>query len=85
MIIFTVMDLALKKIELIEWLTKVNDESLIQKVDKLKRQTLKEAYEAKLTPMSSDEYANVLQQAESDYKHGRVTSQEDFEKESDNW
>ena len=79
------MDLSLKRIELIEWLARTNDESLIKKVDQIKKSTIKEIYEAKLRPMSSSEYQQILEKAEEDYYSGKVTSQEEFERESDRW
>ena len=75
------MDIAVKKIELIEWLTKVQDKSVIKKVESLKNQS----YEARLKPMSSKVYKAMLEKSEEDYKQGRVTSQKDLEKESQNW
>lgn len=79
------MDIAVKKVELIEWLARLQDKSLLEKVDSLKKKAVTEAYEAKLKPMSSAEYKSMLDQAEDDLKNGRVTSQEDLEKESSNW
>jgi hypothetical protein len=35
--------------------------------------------------MSSEQYKYRLDQAEEDFKAGRITLQEDLEKESDNW
>lgn len=79
------MDLAVKKVELIEWLTRVNDKSTIRKVEDLKNQSIKESYEAKLKPMTSRAYKSMLESSEKDYKKGRVTSQKALEKESENW
>jgi len=79
------MDLAVKKVELIEWLTKVNDKSMIKKVESLKNQSIKESYEAKLKPMSSKAYKTMLKTSEKDYKQGRVINQKALEKESENW
>ena len=79
------MDIAVKKVELIEWLARLQDKSLLEKVDSLKKKAVTEAYEAKMKPMSSAEYKSMLDQAEDDLKNGRVTSQEDLERESSNW
>ena len=38
-----------------------------------------------MKPMTSIEYKSMLDEAEADLKNGRVTSQEDLEKESSNW
>ena len=79
------MDMAVKKVELIEWLVRVKDKSMIKKVESLKNQSIKESYEAKLKPMSSKAYKAMLETSEKDYKQGRVISQKALEKESDNW
>ena len=80
-----IMDIAVKKIELIEWLTKVQDKTMIKKVEDLKNQSIKSLYEAKLKPMSSKAYKVMLEKSEEDYKLGRVISQKALEKESGNW
>jgi hypothetical protein len=79
------MEIALKKMELIEWLIKLNDKSTIKKVEELRNQSVKSRYEAKLRPMSSRAYKSMLERGMEDYKNGRTTSQEDLEKESENW
>ena len=79
------MDIAVKKIEIIEWLTKVQDKTMIKKVENLKNQSIKSSYESKLKPMSSKAYKAMLEKSEEDYKQGRVISQKALEKESGNW
>ena len=56
------------KIEIIEWLTKVQDKTMIKKVETLKNQSIKSSYEAKLKPMSSKAYRTMLENSEEDYK-----------------
>ena len=79
------MNIAAKKVELIEWLAKIQDKSLLEKVEILKKKAIAESYESKMKPMTSRQYKSLLDQAEEDYKNGRVTSQENLEKESENW
>ena len=79
------MDIAVKKVELIEWLAKVNDKKMIKKVESLKNQSIKESYEAKLKPMTPKAYKTMLEASEKDYKQGRVVSQKALEKESEGW
>jgi hypothetical protein len=81
----TAMNIAVKKIELIEWLAKIEDQSLLEQIDVLKRKAIAEAYESGMTPMSSEKFKSLLDEAESDYSNGRVTLIEDLEKESRNW
>jgi hypothetical protein len=79
------MDIAVRKVALIEWLARVQDNTVIKKVESLKTKSVKETYEAKLKPMSSKEYKAMLEKSEEDFKLGRVTSQSALEKEWENW
>ena len=47
------MDIAIKKVELIEWLAKLQDKKVIKKVESLKNQSVKSSYEAKLKPVGA--------------------------------
>ena len=79
------MNLAVKKVELIEWLTQIQDSTVIKKVEGLKKQSIKKSYEASLKPMTQKAYKAMLDRSEEDYKNGRVISQKSLEKESENW
>ena len=79
------MDVAIKKVELIEWLARVQDKAVIKKIESLKNQSIKESYEAKLKPMSSKAYKAMLEKSEEDYRQGRLISQAALEKESESW
>jgi hypothetical protein len=79
------MHIAVKKVELVEWLTKVQDKSVLKKIESLKTKSIKESYEGKLKPMSSKTYKMLLDTSLADYKKGRLLSQKDIEKESGNW
>ena len=72
------MDIAVKKIELIEWLARLQDESLLQRVDSLRKGSLKEIYESRI-PRSLEEIQKKLDRSEEDIKAGRTHSQEDVE------
>ena len=64
---------------------KIQYKSLLEKVEILKKKAIAESYESKMKPMTSRQYKSLLDQAEEDYKNGRVTSQEDLKKEPENW
>lgn len=72
------MDIALKKIELIEWLTRVQDEALLQRIEALRKGSLKEAYLLRV-PKTMEELQDKLDRSEEDIKAGRVHAQEDVE------
>ncbi len=79
------MDIAVKKVELIEWLTRLKDQSMITKIESLKNQSIKASYEANLKPISSEAYRAMLEKSELEYRQGKVTLQQDLEKESETW
>ncbi len=79
------MNIAVKKIELIEWLARIQDKSLLEEVEILKKKAIAASYESNLKPMTSQQYKSLLDQSEEDYKNGKITSQEGIEKESENW
>lgn len=68
------MNIAAKKIELINWLTK-QDESMIKKIDDLRKSTMKSDY----TERMSEALSSKLQRSESDIKSGRTYSQNEVE------
>jgi hypothetical protein len=75
---FMIMDIALKKVELIEWLVRLQDEKLIQRIETLKRGSIKELYDQRM-PKTVEELDAKLSQSENDIKEGKVHSQEDVE------
>lgn len=70
---------------MIEWLVGIEDQTLLEEVEILKKKAITEAYESRMKPMASQQYKSLLDSAEEEYKTGRVTLQEDLEKESENW
>lgn len=72
------MDIAVKKIELIEWLVRLQDKSLILKIEALKMGSIKDIYEQRIPETMQDLQAK-LDRSEQDIKTGRVHSQKDVE------
>lgn len=72
------MDISSKKIELIEWLTRLQDKKLLQQIDRLKKESVKNAYQLR-TPGSVEEIETKLDRSDKDIKAGRVSSQADVE------
>ena len=73
------MNLALKKIELIEWLTQIEDEATLIQIDTFLKDSVK------LKKMTDEEFKSMLDKAEVEYSNGKFTNQEDLEKEILNW
>ena len=76
---FRVMDIALKKIELIEWLARLQDERLIQRIETLRKGSVKDLYEQRM-PKTREELQSKLEQSEKDILEGKVHSQQEVEK-----
>ena len=72
------MDIAVKKIELIEWLARLQDESLIQKIEVLRKGSIKDIYEQRM-PKTMEDLQEKLVHSEQDIKAGNVHSQEEVE------
>jgi len=68
------MDLAVKKVELINWLTR-QDETMIRKVEMLRKSSIKSAYFAKM----NEDLEDKLNRSQADIKAGRTHSQEEIE------
>ena len=72
------MDIALKKVELIEWLARLQDEKLIQRIETLKKGSVNEAYELR-TPKTMEELQGKLEQSGKDITLDKVHSQKEVE------
>lgn len=72
------MDIALKKVELIEWLARLQDEKLIQRIELLRKGSVDELYEQRI-PKTMEALQEKLDRSEAAIKEGKVHSQEDVE------
>jgi len=68
------MNLAVKKIELINWLTK-QDTAMIRKIDILRKSSIESAYSGRM----SESLKSKLERSESDIKARRTHSQREVE------
>ncbi len=68
------MNLAVKKIELINWLTK-QDEVMIKKIDVLRKTSIESAYSERM----NENLESKLKRSESDIKGGRMHTQNEVE------
>ncbi|MFH1005422.1 MAG: hypothetical protein V1781_08040 [Bacteroidota bacterium] len=78
------MDIQVKKLKLIEWIAQINDINIISKMDKIRRTYFTISKES-IKPMTFEEFYASIDRAEEDIKSGRIYSQEEVEKESENW
>ena len=79
------MDLETKKINFVQEFLRVKSEQLVDKLEKLLKSERMKLYEKDLTPMTSNEFNDIIDNAESDSLHGRLTSARDLKIESDSW
>jgi predicted DNA-binding transcriptional regulator len=81
------MDISAKKLELLDWLLHIEDESKLKKVLAFKLILDKEvvAHDVKGYAVSKDEYINMVNEADERISSGKFTTIEDLEKEIENW
>jgi len=70
------MNMAVKKVELIEWLIGLKDENLIRQIESLKTGAIKDIYDRR-RPKTMDEIRQKLIRSEQDIQSGQVYSQEE--------
>ena len=79
------MDLHAEKLNLVQKLLSVQKASLIEKIGALLDKEMTVGYTADGKPLTKGMYDKRLQKAEEQIAKGNFISQEDLEKESENW
>jgi hypothetical protein len=81
------MDIDARKIELMDWLLHINDESKLKKIIALKSVLDKEVVAHTISgyPIDKEEYINMVKEADERISSGEYTTIEDLEKEIENW
>ncbi|OFX23093.1 MAG: hypothetical protein A2033_00055 [Bacteroidetes bacterium GWA2_31_9] len=79
------MDLQTKKINLIHEFLRINNEGLINKLDKFLHIEKKKIYEKDLKPMTIEKFNLMIDQAEDDIDNGRVVEAKNLRKDIDKW
>lgn len=69
------MDIASRRVELIEWLAQLQDENLISQIELLKNRSLVDSYEFR-TPKRLEDIQEKLNRADEDIKAGRLHTQQ---------
>jgi hypothetical protein len=72
------MDLAVKKVELIEWLVQLQDENMLKRIELLKKGSVEAHYNSRM-PKNDIELKKKLEQSEKDIEEGRIYSQQEVE------
>jgi hypothetical protein len=71
------MELESRKLELIDYLSRLQDEELLGKIEDLIKESRKPA---KLKPFTKKEYLRMIEKSEEDVRKGRVYTQEEVVK-----
>lgn len=81
------MDIAARKMELVDWLLRIDDESELKKIIALKSVLDKEvvAHTISGCPVDKEEYINMVKEADERITSGKFTTIEDLEIEIENW
>lgn len=80
------MDLQTRKLKAIEYLIGLRDEKIFRKIESTIVEVQKQqAFPRNLKPLSVDQLVDRAIRSEKDYLTGKFKTQEQLEKESDNW
>lgn len=79
------MDIAARKMELVDWLLHINDETKLKKIIALKSVLDKEVVAHTISgyPVDKEEYINMVKEADERISSGKYTTIEDLENEND--
>lgn len=79
------MDLKAAKLEVMQKIMNVSTEELLLKIDKLLEEEMIVGYTTKGEPLTKKEYDLRLETAEQQIVRGEYLTQEDLEKEAEDW
>jgi hypothetical protein len=80
------MDIQTRKLKAIEFLIGLNDESVLTKIEStILKQKKAIRNLTSFSPMTQEQIIKRAQMSSSDYLSGNFVSQEQLEKESENW
>lgn len=79
------MDIEARKIHFVQEFLRLKNEKLINKFEHLLRLEKMKSYESELSSMTMEQFNKMINEAEEDSKHGRLTSASDLKDEIDSW
>ncbi len=74
-----------RKLRFVQEFLRVADEDIISKLELLLRSERKKKILKDLSPMTMDEFNNLVDQSEDDFKKGRYTETNDLLKNIETW
>lgn len=78
------LDIQTRKLNIIEYLIGLEDEKVFEKIETIVLK-LKTKKAASIRPLTNEELIARAEKSDIDYLSGRITTQEELEKESKNW
>ncbi|WP_417858858.1 hypothetical protein [Xanthomarina gelatinilytica] len=79
----TVMDLQTRKLNLISYLAQLQDEIVIERIEKFILRKQKEEFD--IEPFTVEELIQRIEKSENNFKKGKYKTQEEIEKLSAKW
>lgn len=79
------MDIKAVKLNVMQKIMNVSTEALLEKIDRLLEEEMIVGYTAKGEPLTKKDYNLRLEKAEQQIASGDYLTQEDLEKEAENW
>lgn len=79
------MDLQTRKLHLISYLAELQDESFIERIEKLIQNKKSNDSKFETKRFTKNELINRAKKANKDYENGKILSQEKLEETSSNW
>lgn len=79
----TVMDLQTRKLNLISYLAQLQDEIVIERIEKFILRKQKEEFD--IEPFTVEELIQRIEKSENNFKKGKYRTQEEIEKLSAKW
>lgn len=79
------MDIQTVKLNLLQKLMGVSNAALLEKIEKMLDKEMIVGYTVDGSPLTKTAYDNRLKKAEEQIRSGQFITQEDLEKESENW
>ena len=79
------MDLEIRKIHFIQEFLRLNNEQVVNKLEKLLQKEKTKLYSLDKNPYSTEELESMIDRAEEDAQNGRVKNAHQLRKEIDGW
>ncbi len=79
------MDIISRKLSFVQEFLRISDEKLIAKLERMLRSERKKKISKELSPMTMDEFNEMIDLSEEDFKNGRVTETKELLKIVETW